>query len=264
MKMYLGTGSHVGTLAHPGYADVLREAGVKRVLYPYIHVLDGILPYEADDIMLDSGAYSAHTKGWEINLDDYILWLKTHLPKYPSLTTYVNLDSISDPQVSMENQAKMEAAGLHPLPCYHYGEPEEILEYYCSRYEYVGLGGLASRRLGIERLTTFWEHVYETYPNNVFHLFGINSMALFYKYRPYSIDSLSYIQYTRHCNLPGYYKGLPDVMDISENGIGWRFPIHWRDFAIIAARTMLDWEKLEWLANINPKAVEDKPQLKLF
>ena len=71
------------------------------------------------DIMLDSGAFSAYTKGESVNLAEYMAYIKKY-EKY--FTCYVNLDVIGDAEASARNQAIMEANGLHPMPVFHIGE----------------------------------------------------------------------------------------------------------------------------------------------
>lgn len=259
MKMYLGVGGNVDQCG-----KILQQAGCKTALYTYLTVKGRSHFPLFDDIMLDSGAYSAETQGETIYLDAYILWLQLNLPKYPQIKAYVNLDDLSDPNKSEQNLLKMQSEGLDPLPVYHYGEDEKLLDKMCSKREYVGLGGLAVGTMTSQKLQIFWEHVYKKYPDNKFHFFGVNTMKPFYRYQPYSIDSISWIKMAGSFQLPGYNRGLPDVLDISEKGTGWLFPIHWKDLFLITAKTMVDWQKLEWLKYVDNEKKKETPQLSLF
>ena len=76
-------------------------------------------------LFLDSGAYSAWSKGIEINIDEYIEFVKKYKD---NLTVYANLDDINSPEKTWENQRYMESKGLKPLPCFHYGEDVKYLK----------------------------------------------------------------------------------------------------------------------------------------
>ena len=71
------------------------------------------------NLFLDSGAFSAFTQGAEINIVDYIAFIKKN-KKY--IETYAVLDVIGSAEKTWENQRIMEKAGLSPLPCFHFGE----------------------------------------------------------------------------------------------------------------------------------------------
>ena len=75
-------------------------------------------------IFMDSGAFSAFTRKTEVNLNDYIKFLKQHENK---LDVYCCLDVIGDVEATWKNFERMEKAGLHPLPVYHVGEDEKYL-----------------------------------------------------------------------------------------------------------------------------------------
>lgn len=102
-------------------------------------------------LMLDSGAYSAWKRGEEINIYDYIDYIKRNLDW---IEQYVNLDVIpgkpgsSPTQEDVENSAKqsyknlqiMKDAGLHPLPVFHQDERFYWLERLLDDGEdYIGL-----------------------------------------------------------------------------------------------------------------------------
>ena len=53
------------------------------------------------NLFLDSGAYSAWSKGVTIDIDEYISFIKKNI-KY--ITVYANLDVIGDPEATYRNQ----------------------------------------------------------------------------------------------------------------------------------------------------------------
>lgn len=168
------------------------------------------------DLFLDSGAFSAKTQGVEINLDDYIAFVKEHLLY---LTVYANLDVIGDAEATLRNQKKMEAAGLNPLPCYHYGEPIKYLTYYLDRYEYIALGGMVSPTNAA--LLPWLDQLFSRYicgcdglPKVKVHGFGLTSHRLMKRYPWFSVDSTSWVVTGRMGSVyvPRYRKGAWDYM----------------------------------------------------
>jgi len=254
MKIYLA----IGGLGERG-CEVLKQAGAVRALYSFADVAaKEKAPLLLPEMMLDSGAYSAATeKGYmRTTFGAYKLWLQIHLDKYPMVVTYVNFDDLHDPKQTLENQQSMEADGLKPLPVYHYGEPESVLDYYCSKYEYVGLGGLAIGRITTGKLKKFWDYTAEKYPDNKFHLFGATAMGAFYTHQPYSMDSLTWVQNAIHGRVAGYKDGLPAVADFSRVS-GWELFTEWKELCLFNARAIIDYEKLEWLKNIKKVSEEN-------
>ena len=85
-------------------------------------------------VFLDSGAYSALTKGAKIDIQDYIKFIKENLSV---LDLYANLDVIYNAEATLANQQIMEKEGLSPIPCYHAGEDFSYLQYYIKNYDYI-------------------------------------------------------------------------------------------------------------------------------
>lgn len=161
---------------------------------------------------LDSGAYSAWSRGAEIDLDEYIEFIKANIER---IDVYANLDCLagkpgehSTPAMKEEGAARswenflyMVNQGLSPLPVYHIGEDrkwlDKMLDFGC---DYVGLGGLvgvpsAQRR---EWLDGVFDYICDErgYPKIKTHGFGMTSIPLIFRYPWYSVDSTSWIKTT--------------------------------------------------------------------
>lgn len=147
-------------------------------------------------IFLDSGAFSAWSKGVEINIDEYIKFIKENL-EY--IDVYANLDVIGDAEATLKNQKYMEEQGLRPLPTYHRNEPMKYLEYYLDHYDYIALGGMvtdASSSVLLDWLDPiFKEYVCgpDGMPKVKIHGFGVTSLNLLIRYPWYSVDSTSWV-----------------------------------------------------------------------
>jgi hypothetical protein len=139
-------------------------------------------------IFLDSGAFSAKSIGAEINIQEYIDFIKQH---QDYLEVYANLDVIGDAEATLENQKIMEDAGLNPLPCFHYKEPLEYLDYYINNYDYIALGGMVGTSVEISKwLDLLFSEYIPT--NTKIHGFGQTSLKLLIRYPWFSVDSTSW------------------------------------------------------------------------
>ena len=145
------------------------------------------------NIFMDSGAFSAKTQGVEINIDDYIQYLKRD-GKY--FISYATLDVIGDAEKTWENTKIMEDAGLNPLPVYHLGTPFKYL-HKCMEYDYFCLGGIAKARSNVrmEFLDEAFDEICDDdgMPRNKIHGFGVTATAILRRYPFYSVDSTSWL-----------------------------------------------------------------------
>lgn len=148
-----------------------------------------------NNIFLDSGAYSAYTKKIEIDIYEYIDFIK----KYEKhLTIYSVLDVIGSAEGTYENQLIMEEAGLNPVPCFHYGEDLKYLKRYLQNYDYISLGGMVMT--STPNLRAWFDDIFSKYicdskgfPKVKVHGFGITTIELLIKYPWYSVDSTSWL-----------------------------------------------------------------------
>lgn len=153
------------------------------------------------DLFLDSGAFSAYAMKKEINITDYINFIKEN---EKHITVYANMDVIGDPEKTLENQKIMEAEGLSPLPCFHQGEDTKYLEHYVENYEYICVGGMASKRFNynttIANLDTYFTLVCSSsgIPKVKVHGFGITAIPMVLRYPWYSVDSSTWVVFARY------------------------------------------------------------------
>ena len=131
-------------------------------------------------LFLDSGAFSAWSKGIDIDIQEYIKFIKKH-EKY--IDVYAVLDDILDPEKTLKNQKIMEKAGLSPLPCFHFGEPLHYLKRYIDNYDYVALGGMVP--ISNKDLSVWLDKLFRDYicddkgmPKVKIHGFGIPGIQL--------------------------------------------------------------------------------------
>lgn len=178
--------------------------------YAYFHSTD-MAPLAdaaggADRLMLfgDSGAHSARTLGLHLDIDLLAGWVRqwAHL-----MSVYANLDVIGAPQATWDNQKRMEAMGLYPLPVYHTGEPLSVLDRYLEDgYRYIALGKLLGnpKPAVLSWLARVFKHVDG---QAVFHGFGMTVWEALRDFPFYSVDSSSWSSGYRFGSLKLFDRG---------------------------------------------------------
>lgn len=186
-------------------------------------------------VFLDSGAFSSFTKGVTVNIEDYVRFIMENkdiiIQEDGALCASV-LDAIGDYKSTFWNQAKMQELGVTPLPCYHYGEPKEVLDYYVQNYPYMTIGGMVpistpQLKIWLDRI---WQYIVDEQgkPKTKVHGFGLTTLSLMQNYPWYSVDSSAWVQagsvgniYFNHRTIPisehsparkkrdGHYDNLP-------------------------------------------------------
>jgi hypothetical protein len=201
--------------------EKLHRDNVQYILesYHYIHRDSYVKKIRKDGkkVFLDSGAFSAFTKGVKVDIKKYCRYIQENQDIIECASV---LDAIGDPQGTYENQAEMERLGTRPLPCFHYGEDERYLEYYVANYDYITLGGMVP--ISTPQLKYWLDRLWEKYltdgagrPKIQVHGFGLTTLSLMERYPWYSVDSSSWVQIAANGNviLPDY--GMVSISESS-------------------------------------------------
>lgn len=179
-------------------------------------------------LLLDSGAFSAWKRGIEINLSEYISYIKKH---EHLLESYVNLDVIPGKpgqptsraeveraaQASHDNLRKMKKAGLQPMPVFHFGEDFKWLTLLLNEKEpYIGIGGLVAipQPEQIEWLDEVFSLLTNKkgWPIVKTHGFGVASFDLLKRYPWTTCDATSWALTAAYGSIycPLFRDGKPD------------------------------------------------------
>lgn len=165
------------------------------------------------EIMIDSGAHSfanlfirtdrqakySETQEFKDYLEKYIAFLHKHKD---SIELYVTLDVIGNAEKTWEIQKYIESCGLNPLPVFHYGEDFKWLKKYLDNYDYIGVGGLATR-VTKHSFLLWGDKVFGTITNNKgeplvkVHGFAMTSIDLINRFPWASVDSTSWMMFSR-------------------------------------------------------------------
>jgi hypothetical protein len=146
-------------------------------------------------IFMDSGAYSAETKGAKIDLEKYCAFLRS---EGAAIDVAAPLDVIGDPIASYANFERMLKLGTTPLPAYHQGEPVSWLMEYVRRFDYIALGGAVGtspvqQRMWLDEIWATHLTDKDGWPVVKVHGFGITSTDVMARYPWYSVDSTTWL-----------------------------------------------------------------------
>ena len=159
------------------------------------------------NVLIDSGAFTAFTKGKFIDPIEYAKWAIDFSSRWESKMAslyFMNLDVIGDQDASWINQSKIESAGLNVLPIVTYNADLEHLDRVLS-YPYFALGGLVPYANQTKVLQSWLDscfsrimkHKEATGVMPKVHLLGVTRDWVCNRYPIYSCDSSSWIQCVR-------------------------------------------------------------------
>lgn len=200
MKVYLA-GSGRPLVRKDGTASPLQGI-IERRLFSYYHNVIGNQPdeevwtYEGLDLFLDSGAFTAYTKGVEIRVEE----LAEYYHAAPHLWNVVsNLDDIGGPEKnSYDNWRALLDLGVPACPVFHQGSDPAWLKKYLDETDYIFIGGLVggstkALRGWLDWLWTDWLTDSDGRPVARFHGFGLTDQELMFRYPWHSVDSASWL-----------------------------------------------------------------------
>ena len=151
-------------------------------------------------LFLDSGAFTAHTTGKKITLDEYCRFIDS-LPVKP--WRYFALDVIGNEEKTMFNLKEMYQRGYTPVPVYTFNQKIEDIEYYYTLNDFIGYGGLVGQKQSAT-VKHGINDVLRVANGRKVHLLGYTSMQWIKKFKPYSCDSSSYLAAGRYGNIDVY------------------------------------------------------------
>lgn len=181
---------------------------------------------------MDSGAFSAYTKGVEIDLPDYCRYILENddiLLKEDGILLASVLDGIGDPETTYTNQKEMERLGVRPLPCFHYGEDATYLEKYIKEYDYITLGGMVP--ISSQQLQIWLDRIWNSYlldgsgrPRVRVHGFGLTTFSLMQRYPWYSVDSSSWVRSAMNGSISLFERGKLRALAVSVDSPTYKMP----------------------------------------
>lgn len=169
--------------------------------YHYIGEAPGLCQWMRDNgkkLFLDSGAFSAFTKGAVIDLQRYSDFIK-QWSDIIDVASNVDIIGRDNEQGSYDNQKRLELLGVDIKPVHHARDRDEWLTRYLSEgYDHLFLGGMVPETTPylLEWLDRIWAR-YLTNPDGTpkikVHGFGLTTEVLMYRYPWYSVDSTTWL-----------------------------------------------------------------------
>ena len=145
-------------------------------------------------VLLDSGAFTAYTKGKEVDLSEYHKFLKEneHL-----IDEYIQLDVIGNPERTVENLELSRAEGFNPIPVFTRGMKMDYLDK--LKGDRFCIGGMMNQdKMGV--LNTLLNYLPN--PNQV-HCLGVDQLKIYtHRNPPFSTDASNWVSGLRFGSVP--------------------------------------------------------------
>lgn len=143
------------------------------------------------NIMLDSGAYSAWNSGKQINIHDYMQYIKDN-EKW--IETYISCDIMQDAEGTFDRFNYMREQGFTPVPVFHYKTDEYWLDQYYEMGErYIALGSTIPELK--KTLVRMWiNELAVKYLDLEFHVLGTSRREILDHCDLHSCDSSGWIK----------------------------------------------------------------------
>jgi len=139
---------------------------------------------------LDSGAVTASNSGEPIDLVKFTEFALEWKTKDPTLEDVFALDVMGDWRAGLRNCEWMWSRGVRAIPCYHAGEPEDVLLGMARDYPKIAIGGSWKLR-GPERIRLVGQMFARVWPKRI-HGFGMAEERLLMKFPFHSVDASSW------------------------------------------------------------------------
>jgi len=164
-------------------------------------------------IIIDSGAFTAHTLGKEITLEEYTNFVRQ---VGPFTEWQVQLDVIGDQDATIRNWEKQLALGVNVVPVLTYGATREQIDYVVAREDrLICVGGLVVRGRTLGQKLAFLKFVMDRIrahgKQTKIHALGMNSEHAF-AMGVYSADSSEYISIQK-------FRTVKDMTAFGKTGI---------------------------------------------
>ena len=176
--------------------EVIRELKPNNLLLSYAYFKNKRLKDFVDEIgytpniLLDSGAYTAFSKGKNISLIDYMRYIDENAPY---IGRYITLDVIGNPRITRKFYEIMKMENYNPVPVYHYGDDIKYLQRYVDSGEtYIALGKTVPIT-DKSKVAAWVNELTDQFPTIKFHLLGSSSRKVTAGTNLYSVDSSTWI-----------------------------------------------------------------------
>jgi len=154
------TSIHIGAIENKNNLKIILDEDYRDLIISYYYIRKRNINIKKDiidkfkkkpRIILDSGAFTLH----DLNetppnyFSDYCDYVSKNSKHF--ILCY-NLNVIYNSKASQNNLKIMEGMNLNVRPVFHLGSPIKDLINYCKKYDFLGIGGLASNPCMVENV----------------------------------------------------------------------------------------------------------------
>lgn len=165
--------------------------------------IDFLMKNPKIELIIDSGAFTALNAGKEIDLREYMDFLKQYQSR---LFGYFALDKLGDPATTEKNFEIMMSQGLKPIPIHVRGDDRKRMDYLFQHSDWVGCGGFRRPQRGPAPKTYIMEKMRWASGRNV-HWLGYTTSAMLKTFKPYSCDCSSWHMPLKYGTMRLYFGG---------------------------------------------------------
>ena len=216
MKLFFAAGHNPKHCFEMGMKRRMMSFAYPQEIQQWLPIVQANNDIQNQDLILDSGAYTAWTKGTYIDIADYVRFVKIYKDLGWKSFNFANMDVIpgnygriptpdeveQSAYQGRENSLRIMEMGVKPIAIFHQGERvywlKKMIE---DGFDYVGISPANDRttlqkRIWMDEMFRFMEN----YPQVKTHGFGVMAFTLLRRYPWYSCDAASWLQG------PGYGK----------------------------------------------------------
>lgn len=177
--------------------DQLRiNCGVRKFLQSYFY-LKKHKPLTSMDLLIDSGGFTARTKGVEISVEKYANFLNENKIKFA-----FNLDTNNFKETDDNHKFLIKYCPFtYIIPIYHLSDylNQKDYIYELLNYPYIGIGGIVGSSLSKELKKKFYDFTFsKTLDKIKVHGLGITGYKDMSNYPFFSVDSTSWLVSARY------------------------------------------------------------------
>ncbi len=150
--------------------------------------LETLLTNPSLDILVDSGAFTVHTRGHVIDIEEYGDFL---LEWGEHLWGAFTLDVIGDPVETWKNHKQLLEWGCEPIPIFTPGMKCKDIDRMFESSSIVGIGGIQNKiwKRGTPALLQYLKKVNEWADGRNIHLLGVTKQEILRAFKPFSCDA---------------------------------------------------------------------------
>lgn len=174
--------------------ETLRSWGMQYKLYSYTNEPKPARIWGSDGLLLDSGAYSAMTKGIKISIPSLCRFIDEVKPEHA-----IQLDVIGDPEATWKNFMEMDKR-VDVIPVIHSGTTDFQIRRILQSKDHICLGALTMLAAQKSQMFAWLDHIF-SFPEmrgKRVHILGVMAPDILLRYPFYSADSSSALSAVRY------------------------------------------------------------------